>query len=85
MGKTEIRKARNAELKEQRRKLFPIRLVDFDTICDWECFDADTGKDLGGPLPGWAGTGGTAETTSGSRSRASRCSRSVLCIKFAIY
>ena len=45
--KTEIRKARKAELEEKRRKLFPIRLVDFETIRHWECFDADTGKDLG--------------------------------------
>jgi TIR domain len=45
--RTEIRKARKAEVKEQRRKLFPIRLVDFETIRDWECFDADSGKDLG--------------------------------------
>ena len=44
--KTEIRKARKAELKDNRRKLFPIRLVDFDTIRGWECFDADDGKDL---------------------------------------
>ena len=43
---TEIRKAREVEKKEQRRKLFPIRLVDFDTLRDWTCFDADTGKDL---------------------------------------
>jgi len=44
---TEIRKARKAEIKEGRQKLFPIRLVDFGTIRDWECFDADSGKDLG--------------------------------------
>lgn len=25
--------------------LFPVRLVDFETLRDWECFDADTGKD----------------------------------------
>jgi hypothetical protein len=43
---TEIRKARKAELRDNRRKLFPIRLMDFDTLRDWECFDADTGKDL---------------------------------------
>jgi hypothetical protein len=43
---TEIRKARKAELKEQRRKLFPIRLIDMDTLRAWECFDADSGKDL---------------------------------------
>jgi hypothetical protein len=45
--RTEIRKARQAEREENRRKLFPIRLVDFETIRDWECFDADAGKDLG--------------------------------------
>lgn len=27
-------------------KLFPIRLVDFTAIEKWECFDADTKKDL---------------------------------------
>ncbi len=25
--------------------LFPVRLVEFDTLRAWECFDADTGKD----------------------------------------
>jgi uncharacterized protein YjbI with pentapeptide repeats len=43
---TEIRKARKTELKANRRKLFPIRLVDFETIKEWECFDAESGKDL---------------------------------------
>jgi hypothetical protein len=43
---TEIRKARRAEVTGKRRKLFPIRLVDFERIKEWECFDADTGKDL---------------------------------------
>lgn len=43
---TELRKARRIEIEEKRRKLFPILLVDFVTIRDWECFDADTGKDL---------------------------------------
>ena len=43
---TEIRKARETEKKEKRRKLFPIRLTDFATLRDWTCFDADTGKDL---------------------------------------
>lgn len=43
---TEIRNARQAEIIENRRKLFPIRLVDFDAIRKWKCFDADTGKDL---------------------------------------
>jgi uncharacterized protein YjbI with pentapeptide repeats len=44
--KTEIRRARQAEIKEKQRKLFPIRLVNMDTLKAWECFDADTGKDL---------------------------------------
>jgi hypothetical protein len=44
--KTEIRKARSA-LGARRRKLFPIRLVNFETVRDWECFDADRGNDLG--------------------------------------
>jgi hypothetical protein len=43
---TEIRKARETEKKERRRKLFPIRLTGFETLRDWTCFDADTGKDL---------------------------------------
>lgn len=43
---TEIRRARKAELRDGRRKLFPIRLVDWEAIRDWECFDPDTGKDL---------------------------------------
>jgi uncharacterized protein YjbI with pentapeptide repeats len=43
---TEIRKAREAEKRENRRKLFPIRLADFDQIRNWRCPDADGGKDL---------------------------------------
>jgi hypothetical protein len=42
---TEIAKARKRECQQQRRVLFPIRLVDFETIQNWECFDADAGKD----------------------------------------
>ncbi len=43
---TEIRKARKHERQSGKRKLFPVRLVDFATLRDWECFDADSGKDL---------------------------------------
>jgi hypothetical protein len=43
---TELRRARKAEVKENRRKLFPISLIDFDALKEWECFDADQGKDL---------------------------------------
>ena len=42
---TEISKARKLELREGKRMLFPVRLVEFGTLRDWECFDADTGKD----------------------------------------
>jgi TIR domain-containing protein len=42
----EIRRARKREVAEKRRILFPIRLVDFEAIKTWECFDADIGKDL---------------------------------------
>jgi hypothetical protein len=42
----EIRRARKREVQENRRLLFPVRLVDFDAIKAWECFDADVGKDL---------------------------------------
>src|ERR1700734_1798457 len=43
--KTEIAKARKREGRDQRRVLFPIRLAPFETLRDWECFDADAGKD----------------------------------------
>jgi hypothetical protein len=43
---TELRNARKAERQSAKRKLFPVRLVDFETLRDWECFDADSGKDL---------------------------------------
>jgi uncharacterized protein YjbI with pentapeptide repeats len=43
--RTEIANARKREIKEKERVLFPVRLVPFETLQDWECFDADTGKD----------------------------------------
>lgn len=43
--KTEIARARKREMQEKRRILFPVRLVPFETLRDWECFDADIGKD----------------------------------------
>jgi hypothetical protein len=43
---TEIRRARKRERDEQRRVLFPIRLVPYETIQKWELFDADEGRDL---------------------------------------
>jgi len=44
-AKTEIAKARQREVQEKRQVLFPMRLVSFEAVRDWECFDADTGKD----------------------------------------
>jgi len=43
--KTEIAEARQLEVREKRQVLFPLRLVDFETIQQWKCFDADTGTD----------------------------------------
>jgi hypothetical protein len=43
---TELRRARKQEIREKRRKLFPIRLASFDEIREWKCSDADSGKDL---------------------------------------
>jgi len=43
--KTELAKARMREVKEGKRVLFPVRTVPFEVLHDWECFDADTGKD----------------------------------------
>lgn len=42
----EIRRARNVELKEGRRKLFPIRLVSYEALQAWTCIDSTTGEDL---------------------------------------
>lgn len=44
--KTEIVKARKREVREKTQILFPVSLVPYEpSIRDWECFDADTGKD----------------------------------------
>jgi hypothetical protein len=41
----EIRKAREQEVAEGRRKLFPIRLVPIEAIKSWDCVDPRTGQD----------------------------------------
>jgi hypothetical protein len=38
--------ARRRHGRSGQRKLFPVRLVDMETLRDWECIDADTGEDL---------------------------------------
>jgi hypothetical protein len=43
---TEIRRARKVELREGRRKLFPIRLVSYNALQEWVCIDSTTGEDL---------------------------------------
>jgi hypothetical protein len=43
--KTEIAHARQKEIDQNRRMLFPISVVEFLKIKEWECFDADNGKD----------------------------------------
>jgi TIR domain/Pentapeptide repeats (8 copies) len=44
--RSEILQARRVEKKEGRRKLFPIRLANFESVKGWECFDPDEGTDL---------------------------------------
>ncbi|HEX8129985.1 MAG TPA: toll/interleukin-1 receptor domain-containing protein [Pyrinomonadaceae bacterium] len=50
---TEIRRARRTELREGRRKLFPIRLCSYEQLRDWECLDADSGEDLAVEVRGY--------------------------------
>jgi hypothetical protein len=47
---TEIREAFAVEKQTGKRKLFPVRLVDFSKLRQWECFDADSGRDLAAEL-----------------------------------
>ena len=44
--KREIRHARQREVREGKRVLFPIRLVSFEAIQDWSLTDSKTGADL---------------------------------------
>ena len=44
--KTEILKAFKREERDGRRVLFPIRLVDFRMLQEWEWFDSDSGEDV---------------------------------------
>jgi TIR domain/Pentapeptide repeats (8 copies) len=43
---TELSTALEEETKQGRRKLFPIGVVNYETIRQWKCFDSDSGKDL---------------------------------------
>lgn len=44
--KTELKKARKREQADGSRVLFPIGLVEFGKIQEWECFDGDSGEDV---------------------------------------
>jgi hypothetical protein len=49
----EIRRARKVELTEERRKLFPIRLVSYAALREWTCVDSATGEDLAEEVRGY--------------------------------
>jgi hypothetical protein len=42
----EVRRTRKAELASGRRKFFPIALMDYKRLNDWQCIDSETGTDL---------------------------------------
>ena len=42
----EIKQARAREKKDGRRMLFPLGLLDYKALEDWELFDHDTATDL---------------------------------------
>jgi TIR domain len=44
--KLEIRKARKLERETGTLRLFPVSLLPFTRLRDWECIDSDTGEDL---------------------------------------
>ncbi|MCI0699285.1 toll/interleukin-1 receptor domain-containing protein [candidate division KSB1 bacterium] len=44
--KAEIKRARKIETIQDKKMLFPIRLVDYEKIKNWKCIDAETGRDL---------------------------------------
>lgn len=44
--KTEIKNAKRRETRDGKRVLFPISLVPFEAIRQWELFDSDLGQDL---------------------------------------
>ena len=44
--KLELRRTLAEEKRTGKRKLFPLRVVDMETLKQWTCFDTDSGKDL---------------------------------------
>jgi hypothetical protein len=47
---TEVRWARRREIKESARVLFPVSLLPFERLKNWQLFDADSGQDLAAEL-----------------------------------
>ncbi len=43
---TEVRNARNTELRETRKKLFPLRVVPYERVQTWRLQDSDRGVNL---------------------------------------
>ena len=43
---SELRFAMKEERRSGKQKLIPVRLVDFDRIRTWSCFNADLGGDM---------------------------------------
>ncbi len=50
MGQTEIANAREREKREAKQLLFPITLIPFAAIKQWELFDADIGDSSAGEI-----------------------------------
>jgi len=44
--KAEIRNARQREVAENKRVLFPVRLASYEALREWKLFDGDEGEDL---------------------------------------
>ena len=42
----EIRRARKSEIREGRKKLFPVRIMDYKAVEQWESFYADLAEDV---------------------------------------
>jgi hypothetical protein len=47
---SELRLAMEEERRSGAQKLIPVRLVDFDRIRSWSCFNADLGRDMAAEL-----------------------------------
>ena len=76
--RTEIAKARKREVKERRRVLYPVRLVDFETLKDWE-FSTQT------PVKIQRAKSGSTSFPTSATGRITTRTRRLLTIWFAIF